>query len=70
MSETLVQKKVLYCDRLFQTRFVIAIDGTGMLGFSRRHCRSCLTRTQNGKTVYFTRYSRPNWLPSVASPFP
>jgi hypothetical protein len=53
MSETLVRKKVLYGYRLFQTYFVIAIDGTGMLRFSRRHCRSCLTRTQNGKTVYY-----------------
>jgi hypothetical protein len=53
MAETLIRKKVLYDYRLLGLYFVIAIDGTGTISYSRRHCPHCLTRTRNGKTLYF-----------------
>ena len=53
MSEALIRKKVLYAYRLLGTYFVIAIDGTGTLSFSERHCPHCLCQTHNGKTLYY-----------------
>jgi len=53
MTETLIRKKVLYNYRLLDTYFVVAIDGTGTLSFSERHCPYCLTSTHNGKTLYY-----------------
>jgi hypothetical protein len=53
MVETLIRKKVLYRHRLLDRYFLIAIDGTGTLTFPERHCPYCLTRTQNGKTIYY-----------------
>jgi hypothetical protein len=32
---------------------LIAIDGTGVLVFTKRHCAHCLTRTHNGVTTYY-----------------
>jgi len=33
--------------------FIVAIDGTGTIRFRRRHCPHCLTRTRNGKILYY-----------------
>jgi len=51
--ETLIRKKLLYSSRLLDTYFVIAIDGTGILTYSKRHCPHCLTQTHNGRTLYY-----------------
>lgn len=53
LVERLIRNKVLYPYRLFDRWFVIAVDGTGILSFPRRHCPHCLTQTQNGKTIYY-----------------
>ena len=53
MTETLIRKKVLYSYRVLGIYFIVAIDGTGTISFSRRHCPHCLTRTRNGKTLYY-----------------
>ena len=53
MTKTLIRKKVLYAYSLLDTYFVVSIDGTGTLSFSKRHCPYCLTRTHNGKTLYY-----------------
>lgn len=53
MTKALIRKKVLYPYRLLDTYFVVGIDGTGTLSFSERHCPYCLTRTHNGKTLYY-----------------
>lgn len=53
MTETLIRKKVLYGYRILGIYFIVAIDGTGTISFSRRHCPHCLTRTRNGKTLYY-----------------
>jgi hypothetical protein len=53
MTETLIRKKVLYSYRLFGIYFIVAIDGTGTISFSRRHCPHCLTRIRNGKILYY-----------------
>jgi hypothetical protein len=53
MTETLIRKKVLYSYRLFGIYFIVVIDGTGTISFSHRHCPHCLTRTHNGKSLYY-----------------
>ncbi len=53
MTETLIRNKVLYCYRLLGIYFIVVIDGTGTISFSHRHCPHCLTRTLNGKTLYY-----------------
>jgi hypothetical protein len=53
MAETLLRKKVLYSYRLGGIYFIVAIDGTGTIRFRRRLCPHCLTRTRNGKTLYY-----------------
>lgn len=52
--ETLIRKKVLYRFRLLGVYFLVAIDGTGVLTFRRRHCPHCLSKTlHNGVTIYY-----------------
>lgn len=53
MTETLIRQKILYPYRLMDIYFVIAIDGTGVLVYQERHCPSCLTKTHDGKTLYY-----------------
>ena len=53
MMETLIRQKVLYPYRLMDRYFVVAIDGTGVLVFQERHCSYCLTKTHDGKTLYY-----------------
>jgi DDE_Tnp_1-associated len=53
MVETLIRTKVLYPYRLLDQYFLIAIDGTGRLVYSERHCAQCLTRTHQGQTLYY-----------------
>lgn len=48
----LIRKKALDRWRLFGS-FLIAIDGTGQLTFHERHCPHCLTRTKDGRTIYY-----------------
>ncbi|MCX5877836.1 MAG: hypothetical protein NTY44_01825, partial [Deltaproteobacteria bacterium] len=50
---TLIRKKVLYSYRVLGIYFIVAIDGTGTVNFDHRHCPHCLTRTRNGKTLYY-----------------
>jgi hypothetical protein len=49
----LIRKKVLYPYRVLDKYFVVAIDGTGTVTYSARHCPHCLTQTRNGKTTYY-----------------
>jgi len=54
MIRTLLKKKSLHKFRLFNKYFEIAVDGTGIMSFSERHCKKCLTKTsKKGKTSYF-----------------
>ena len=53
MTETLIRRKVLAATRLLEQYYLVAIDGTGVLVFSERHCAHCLTRTQHGVTTYY-----------------
>jgi hypothetical protein len=53
MTETLMRKKVLYGYRLWGRYFIVAIDGTGTISYGHRHCPHCLTRTRQGKTLYY-----------------
>ena len=54
MLVKLLKKKSLHKFRLFGKWFVVAVDGTGVYSFSKRHCDHCLTKTsKNGKTTYF-----------------
>lgn len=53
MTGTLIRKKVLYSYRVLGIYFIVAVDGTGTVNFDHRHCPHCLTRTYNGKTLYY-----------------
>jgi hypothetical protein len=52
MIRTLIRGKVLDAYRLGGA-FVMAVDGTGHLSFSRRHCAHCLTQTHGERTYYY-----------------
>jgi hypothetical protein len=56
MTARLIRKKVLSKWRLFDYYYLVAIDGTGVLSFSERHCPYCLTQKLNNGT---TRYYHP-----------
>jgi hypothetical protein len=54
MTETLIDKKVLYPHRLFEQYYVVAVDATGMLVYHDRHCAHCLTKKhKSGKITYY-----------------
>lgn len=54
MTATLVRKKVLAKWRLFDWYYLVAIDGTGVLSFSERHCPYCMTqKLSNGAIRYY-----------------
>lgn len=54
LVKTLLEKKVLHPYRLFKRHFVVAIDATGTMSFTERHCEQCLHQTsKTGKTTYF-----------------
>jgi len=53
MTETLIRRKILYRHRLLGRYYLVAIDGTGMLTFSERHCPHCMTRTSHGRTLFY-----------------
>ena len=53
LIETLIRRKVLYSTRLLDHYYLVAIDGTGVLVFTERHCAQCLTATHHGTTVYY-----------------
>ncbi len=54
MVAVLIRKKVLSRWRLLNKYYLIAIDGTGMLVFSEKHCEHCLNKKlRNGKTLYY-----------------
>lgn len=53
MIQALLNKKALHKFR-FQGRFVVAIDGSGVVSFEHQHCEQCLHRTsKGGKTTWF-----------------
>jgi hypothetical protein len=56
MTARLIRKKVLAKWRLFNWYYLVAIDGTGGLSFSERHCPYCLTQKLNNGTI---RYYHP-----------
>jgi hypothetical protein len=53
MTGLLIRKKVLYSYRVLGIYFIVGVDGTGTVNFDHRHCPHCLTRTHNGKTLYY-----------------
>jgi hypothetical protein len=54
MVEELLEKKALHKWRLLGKYFVVAIDGTGVMSFDKRHCDKCLVSTyESGKRSYF-----------------
>ena len=53
MTETLIDKKVLYPHRLFERHYVVAVDATGMLSYDHPHCPHCLRQTHGEKTRYY-----------------
>jgi hypothetical protein len=53
MVRALIRGKVLDQFRLLRRWFVVAVDGTGLVFFHRRHCAHCLTTTIDARTYYY-----------------
>jgi len=53
MAQRIIRMKALDRYRLLEKYFMIAVDGTGHLVFSQRHCPNCLTRKKDGKVLYY-----------------
>jgi len=53
MTETLIDKKVLYPHRLFDRYYTVAVDATGHLVYDYPHCQHCLTKKHGDKTRYY-----------------
>ncbi len=50
----LLQSKTLHKFRFLSKWFVVAIDGSGIVSYTHKHCEQCLHKTsKNGKTTYF-----------------
>jgi len=54
MIRTLLVKKTLHKFRFQGKYFLVAVDGSGVVSYSEKHCDHCLTKTsKNGKTTWF-----------------
>ena len=53
MIARLLRMKCLSPYRLMDIYYMIAVDGTGHLAFSHRHCPYCLTKEKDGKVIYY-----------------
>lgn len=55
MVQRLIRMKVLEKHRLLDRYYLVAIDATGTVSYTERHCEHCLTRTskKTGKTTYY-----------------
>ncbi len=53
MINRLLRMKCLASFRLLDKYYMVAIDGTGHLAFSKRHCPHCLTKEKDGKVIYY-----------------
>jgi hypothetical protein len=54
LVKTLLEKRVLHKYRFLKRWFVVAIDATGLMSFTQKHCDQCLHQTsKKGKTTYF-----------------
>ncbi len=54
LIQALLEKKALHRFRFMKRWFVVAIDGTGVMSFTQKHCEHCLyKRSKRGKLSYF-----------------
>ncbi|MCP4140234.1 MAG: hypothetical protein GY755_08090 [Chloroflexi bacterium] len=54
MIKIILTKKTLHKFRFLDKYHQVAIDGSGMMSHSKKHCDHCLTKTsKKGKTTYF-----------------
>jgi len=53
MATRLIRMKALDRFRLLGKYFMVAIDGTGLVAYKKRHCPHCLTMKKEGKTIYY-----------------
>src|SRR4030043_615 len=54
LIQTMLKKRTLHKFRFLKKWVVVAVDGSGIMSFTERHCDHCLTKTsKNGKVTYF-----------------
>ncbi len=54
MVRNLLEKRSLHKFRFLKHWFIVAVDGSGILSFSEKHCERCThTTSKNGKITYF-----------------
>jgi hypothetical protein len=68
--EILIDRKVLYPWRLLGLYYLVALDATGTVTFTKRHCSHCLTKTHNGKTLYYHNVLQASIVTSSGMAFP
>jgi hypothetical protein len=68
--EILINAKVLYPWRLLDSYYVVALDATGTVSFTQRHCPYCLTKTSNGQTTYYHYILQASIVTPVGLVFP
>jgi len=53
MINSLIRKRVLEKFRLMGKYYMIALDGTGVLAFKKRHCPYCLVKKVKGQRIWY-----------------
>ena len=53
LIKTIIRKRMLEKYRLQNKYYLIAIDGTGIASFKKRHCDKCLKKTRKDGTSYY-----------------
>jgi hypothetical protein len=54
LVQLLLTRRTLHKFRFLGQWFVVAVDGTGVVSFSKRHCEHCVTKTsKHGVVTYF-----------------
>jgi len=69
-TEILIDRKVLYPWRLLDAYYVVALDATGIVTFTERHCPHCLTKTLHGQTFYYHNVLQASIVTPVGLVFP
>jgi len=53
MANRIIRMKALDKFRLLGKYFMVAVDATGLVVYKERHCPHCLTKSKDGKVIYY-----------------
>ena len=55
LIKTLINRKIFNASRFLGKYFCVAIDGSGLFSFEKRHCEHCLTKTLEKDTYFLSK---------------